>query len=53
MEQKIQKQLKDMLLLKVYPPGKLKQLLVIFILNHINSSLILKKIILICDFVSS
>ena len=34
---KIQKQLKD-ILLKIYPPRKLKQLLVIFILNQINSS---------------
>ena len=30
--------------LKFYPPGKLKQLLVIFILNHINSSFIMQKI---------
>ena len=29
--------------LKIYPPGKLKQLLVIFILNDINSSLIMQK----------
>ena len=29
--------------LKIYPPGKLKQLLVIFILSHINSSLIMHK----------
>ena len=29
--------------LKIYPPGKLKQLLVIFILNHINSLLIMQK----------
>ena len=40
---KIQKQLKDMLL-KDLPPGKLKQLLVVFTLNHINSSLIMQKI---------
>ena len=39
---KIQKQLKECYL-KIYPPGKLKQLLVIFILNHINSSLIMHK----------
>ena len=37
---------------KIYCPEKLKQLLVIFILNHINSSLIMqKKLILICGFV--
>ena len=30
--------------IKIYPPGKLKQLLVIFTLNHINSLLILQKI---------
>ena len=36
---KIQKQLKNLSsYLKIYPPIKLKQLLVIFILNHINSS---------------
>ena len=29
---------------KIYPPGKSKQLLVIFILNHINSSLVIQKI---------
>ena len=30
--------------LKICPPIKLKQLLVIFILNHINNSLIIKNI---------
>ena len=30
--------------LKIYPPVKLKQLLVIFFLNHNNSSLIMQKI---------
>ena len=34
---RIQKQLKNMLL-KIYPPVKLKQISLIFILNHINSS---------------
>ena len=34
---KIQKQLKN-IYLKIYPPIKLKQLLIIFILNHINKS---------------
>ena len=60
---KIQKQLKDMLL-KDICPRKVKtivsnfyQLLVICVLNHISSSLIMqkkkKKEILICNFVSS
>ena len=40
---KIQKQLKDMLL-KDLSPIKLKQLSVIFILNHINNSLIMQKL---------
>ena len=32
-----------MLLNKIYPPGKLKQLLVIFMLNRIYGSLIMQK----------
>ena len=40
---KIQKQLKNMLLKDVCP-RKIKELLSIFILNHINSSLIMQKI---------
>ena len=39
---KVQKQLKDMLL-KDLSPWKIKQLLVIFILSHINSSLTMQK----------
>ena len=40
---KIQKQ--KICYLEIYPPIKLKQLSVIFILNHINNSLIMQKII--------
>ena len=40
---KIQKQVKDMLL-KDLSPSKTKQLSVIFILNHINNSLIIQKL---------
>ena len=40
---KIQKQLKDMLL-KDLSPIKLKQLSVIFILSHINNSMVMQKL---------
>ena len=40
---KIQKQLKDMLL-KDLSPIKLKQLSVIFILSHINNSVVMQKL---------
>ena len=42
---KIQNQLKD-IHLEIYPPTKLKQLPVIFILNYINNSLIMQKLYL-------
>ena len=49
----IQKQIKYMLL-KRLSPSKIKTIVSNFILNHINSSLIMQKnVVLICDFVSS
>ena len=50
---KIQKQVLKDTLLKDLSPSKIKQLSVIFILNHINSLLIMQKICMIYEFISS
>ena len=50
LENKIQKQLKNMLLKNLSPPIKLKQLSLLFMLNHINNSFYHVKNSL-CDFI--
>ena len=43
---KIQKKFKKICYLEIYPPMKFKKLSVLFILNHINNSLIMQKLYL-------